>query len=86
MLPCSWTDDYEDSWEPEDHLPAPLIEEWEQMQKQRLLDSMQTVSHSSSGGSNGHGVQANGKATRRTGRDKGSVDTESREMQPEPIA
>ncbi len=87
-MTCRWRDAYEDSWEPEDHLPAPLIEEWEQKQKLRLLESMQTASHGSSSGngSNAHGMSAIGKATRRTGRDKGSVNTESREMYPEPVS
>ena len=81
-----WLDGYEDSWEPEDHLPAPLIEQWQEKQKQRLLDSMQTASHSSGAGSNGHEGHVNGMPTRRTGRDKGSAGKESREMQAQPVS
>ncbi len=83
---CRWSDGYEDSWEPEDNLPAPLIEQWEEKQKQRLLESMQTASHSSRSSSNGHVEQSNGAPTRRTGRDKGSVRKESRDMQPQPVS
>ena len=81
-----WSDGYEDSWEPEDHLPALLIEQWEEKQKQRLLDSMQTVSHSGSTSSSGHQGRGNGMPTRRTGRDKGSAGKESREMQAQPVS
>ena len=82
---CRWSDGYEDSWEPEDNLPAPLIAQWEDRQKQRLLESMQTASHSSPH-SNGHMVRGTGAPTRRTGRDKGSVKKESRDMQPQPVS
>ena len=83
---CRWSDGYEDSWEPEDNLPAPLIEQWEEKQKQRLLESMQTASHSSNRSNNGHQEPANGVPTRRTGRDKGSAREESRGMQPQPVS
>lgn len=79
-----WSDGHPESWEPEDHLPAALMEQWEEKQRQRLLDSMQTASCSSS--SNGNGAQANGVPTRRTGRDKGSAQQESRDMQPQPVS
>ena len=81
-----WSDGYEDSWEPEDHLPAPLIAQWEDKQKQRLLDSMQTVSHSGGASSNGHQGHVTGMPTRRTGRDKGTAGKESREMQAQPVS
>ena len=81
-----WSDGYEDSWEPEDNLPAPLIEQWEEKQEQRLLESMQTASHSSKSSANGHVEQGNGVPTRRTGRDKASARKESRDMQPQPVS
>lgn len=81
---CRWSDGYEDSWEPEDNLPAPLIEQWETRQKQRLLESMQTASQSSRS-SNGHMEEGTGAPTRRTGRDKGSARKESSNMQPQPV-
>ena len=45
-----WSDDYPDSWEPEDHLPQHLIAEWEEQQRQRLLASMPAApAHSGNG-------------------------------------
>ncbi len=44
MVACRWADDHPDTWETEDHLPQHLIAQWEEQQKQRLLQSMQTMS------------------------------------------
>jgi signal recognition particle protein len=46
-----WSDDYPDTWEPEDHLPQHLIEDWEERQRQRLLASMQSAPQNSKHGS-----------------------------------
>lgn len=75
-----WADDYPDTWETEDHLPQHLITEWEEQQRQRLLQSMHTMSEVQNGKHNANGSSSS--HTSRAPKAKPSATPKQKAVQP----